>query len=399
MKKLIFSIFVIILFLNLRIIFSQGIQFTVGNWQSIKEKASIDNKIIMVDVFTDWCQPCKWMDENVFKNDTTGEFYNANFICWHIDAEKGEGIDFSKEYGVDVYPTILFIDANGKMLHKSAGAMPVFQFKTLGETALNPEIRLSALQDKYNNGERSLDFLSNYLKSLRASHSQMDKIVIEYFELQDKDKWISKENFDIINDYLFTTDNIVFEHFLQNRKNYIVLTDSVKVNNKIAAVCFDEAYQNVNKWTENDMLDYLKKQESKGAYFSDKFKSDVKLNFFEIKKDWNKYAVTASEYVDKKYIDYNDKMYAWMMLNNFAYTFYTNINDKKLLKKALGWTKKSIELDENYYNLDTYASLYYKLGDMENAKKYCEKAIKKAKETGDDSSSSQELLEKIKKMD
>jgi hypothetical protein len=55
-------------------------------------------------------------------------------------------------------------------------------------------------------------------------------------------------------------------------------------------------------------------------------------------------------------------------------------------------------MESLYYNNDTVAALYYKLGKKGKALKYASKAIALAKETGEDYSSTAMLLDNIKKM-
>jgi tetratricopeptide (TPR) repeat protein len=82
----------------------------------------------------------------------------------------------------------------------------------------------------------------------------------------------------------------------------------------------------------------------------------------------------------------------------FAWNFYEKINDKKMLEKALEWSRKTVELENKYAYLDTYAALLYKMGNKKEAQKYAELAIKKAKEEKEDASETEELLKKIKAM-
>src|SRR3989304_5110710 len=89
---------------------NRSINFEHGAWKDILTKAKTEKKLIMLDAFTSWCGPCKWMAKNVFTNDTVADYYNATYVNAKIDMEKGEGIDLAKKYGVQAYPTFLFID-------------------------------------------------------------------------------------------------------------------------------------------------------------------------------------------------------------------------------------------------------------------------------------------------
>ena len=85
-------------------------------------------------------------------------------------------------------------------------------------------------------------------------------------------------------------------------------------------------------------------------------------------------------------------------LNAHAWRIYELSDDKILLAQAETWINKSIELEKNSYNLDTKASIQYKLGKKLEAMQAAKESIKLAGEEGSDPSATQETLEKIKAM-
>ena len=94
MKKLVLSI-VILCGFSISLL-AQGIQFREGSWKEILEIAKKENKLVFVDNYTSWCGPCKKMVSEVFPLKEVGDFYNANFICYKLDCEKGDGVEWQK---------------------------------------------------------------------------------------------------------------------------------------------------------------------------------------------------------------------------------------------------------------------------------------------------------------
>ena len=43
-------------------------------------EAKLQRKVLFVDVYTTWCGPCKWMDENTFKDARVAEKLNKKFL-------------------------------------------------------------------------------------------------------------------------------------------------------------------------------------------------------------------------------------------------------------------------------------------------------------------------------
>lgn len=111
---------------------SEGIVFAKGSWDEIKQMAKEQNKVIFVDAYAVWCGPCKWMDKNVFPDAQVGAYYNSNFINYKFDMEKGEGRKFAQDYRIRSYPTYLFIDGDGKEIHRVVGSRSADQFVDVG---------------------------------------------------------------------------------------------------------------------------------------------------------------------------------------------------------------------------------------------------------------------------
>lgn len=99
-------------------------------------KAEKEDKIVFIDMYADWCLPCKIMDEEVFNDQATADFMNANFINYKVNGERGEGPDLAMIYQVKGYPTHLFVDARGRVLERNLGGMGLVSFNILAERVL-----------------------------------------------------------------------------------------------------------------------------------------------------------------------------------------------------------------------------------------------------------------------
>ena len=133
------------------------------------EKAKAENKLVFVDCFTSWCGPCKMMAERILPLQEVGDYLNARFVCLQIDMEKGEGLELAKEYGVDVYPTFLVVNADGTLKGRMTGATQTgqeFVYRVKMAVGENPTERLDSL---YAAGNRLTSFMVAYLQALDAA--------------------------------------------------------------------------------------------------------------------------------------------------------------------------------------------------------------------------------------
>lgn len=115
-------------------LFSQEIQWmSMADAQEAQKK---EPKKIFMDVYTDWCGPCKLLDKNTFQNPDVSRYIIENYYAVKFNAEGLEEIkyydqiftnpkydpnrsgrnathQFTQFLGVKGYPTMVFFSENG----------------------------------------------------------------------------------------------------------------------------------------------------------------------------------------------------------------------------------------------------------------------------------------------
>ncbi len=99
----------------------QGIVFEKMPWAKILAKAKKENKLIFFDAYASWCGPCKMLQKNVFTRADVADVFNKKFINVKYDMEVGEGEALARMYPLQAYPTLMFINANGKVVQQVIG--------------------------------------------------------------------------------------------------------------------------------------------------------------------------------------------------------------------------------------------------------------------------------------
>lgn len=368
---------------------SDGISFTDGTWAEILQKAKDQKKLVFLDAYTTWCGPCKMMSKEVFTDDKVAKFYNMRFINAKIDMEKGEGVDLASKYKIKAYPSLMFVDGDGNLVHRKAGYHNVEQFVELGRIALNPVIRLSGMDKRYNNGDRDPDFLHAYaLVKYEAMDGTHGDIANEYLSTQ-KD-WSTEENMRFIFNFTESVDSKMFDYLVDNRADFEEKFGSPTVMSKLQNLMLTKAFTD----HKDERLALKKMDELFARVFKEsagQISSAFKMSYFQFKGDIENFSKSAVNYFSKyPSVDATE-------LNNTAWAFYETVEDKEMLNHALQWALKSVKIDSQYYNNDTVAALYYKLGKKGKAKKVAKTAIEIAKANGDDYTSTKTLLSKMKK--
>jgi thioredoxin-related protein len=376
--------------------YAQGISFESHDtkWADILAKAKTENKVIFMDAYTTWCGPCKKMAADVFPQKEVGDYFNKQFINVKMDMEKGEGLDLARKYKIRAYPTYLFIDGNGELVHKSLGMMPAPEFIKVGESAADPNKQFFTLKKKFDEGENNPEVLLKMIEAARsADDSEFESKARDVYFITQKD-WSTKENMALIIQTSSQIDSKTFQYLVKNR------TAFEKVNRKefVEYRLIVEPSIEVNKKFSDDKkgLDLEKAKSYLEKYLTPELAQQI-LSFsaiqnFEMKKDTPNYLKQTETYLDK--YSTNDVSF----LNNAAWNFYEKASEKTQLEKAVKWSLKSIEGFDNFMFNDTAAALYFKLKNKNKAKEHAEKAIKLAKKDGEDASETESLLKKIEAM-
>lgn len=123
-----------------------------------------------MDCYTVWCGPCKGLSENIFPQEKVGEFFNANFINVKYDMEKGDGKMLNEKYKENIigYPTLLLIDADGKVVHQMAGYQEADALVNGMKAALEGNTLFSA-RARYEAGARDLQTVAAYIDALNGA--------------------------------------------------------------------------------------------------------------------------------------------------------------------------------------------------------------------------------------
>lgn len=212
---------------------NRSIQFEDSSWAQVMKKARQEKKMIFIDAYTSWCGPCKLMAKDVFTRDEVADYYNKHFICVKYDVEKDKIIPMKNPYGINCYPTFLYLTPDGEVVHKVVGSCEPNEFIARAEKAADSEQNLTGLEKRYRAGENHPTLLKQYTRALLDAYStDSDKIAGEYMAGLSEEEFYSKENWELISDLNDPTAYPLLKT-RQNRHRFYQIIDTAVVDRKL----------------------------------------------------------------------------------------------------------------------------------------------------------------------
>ena len=92
---------------------------------AMRESAQTGKPILADFTGSDWCHWCKKLDQDVFETKTFKKWSRKNVVLLELDYPQNgsqrseiklQNQELKERYGIDAYPTVLFLDSNGEVL-------------------------------------------------------------------------------------------------------------------------------------------------------------------------------------------------------------------------------------------------------------------------------------------
>ena len=339
---------------------AQGMEFFHGSWEEALAKADEEGKLIFVDCYTTWCGPCKRMSAQTFPDPQVGEFYNANFISLKIDMEKEKGLQFRRDYPVSAYPTLYYIDPDGKVVLMTKGAKQAPDFIAIGQSALKKYDGSAKYKGIYEEGDRSYETVYAYISALNKSGKSSVKVANEYFRTQDD--LSTEENLEMLMVATTRVDSKIFGFFEEHKKELIKLKGESAVNAVIREAAYNTGAMGIEYET-TELMDEayaaLKKHIPDDA---EEFKVSSQMNYALHMGDVDMYAPNAKIFF-KKFVGDDPEELAHIAQDVMKH-FPDHADCVDLGLKA---SKKALQVEKSDKTVILYASMLYLDGDKAKA--------------------------------
>ena len=170
---------IIVCFFSVDSLLSQEIK-----WISLEDAVYLQEaapRNIIIDMYTNWCGPCKLLDRNTFANKDVAKYINENFYAVKFNAEGNDIVNFkgytfenpnydptkanrrnsshqlSQAFRIQAFPTIVFLDKSSNLLHKLRG------YKTPNQLEVYLKLFTDENYKNYNSQEEFNKFFESFV--------------------------------------------------------------------------------------------------------------------------------------------------------------------------------------------------------------------------------------------
>ncbi len=147
------------------------------NWVTMDEALELQKKEpkkIFMDVYTNWCGPCKMLDKNTFHNKDVVAYVNEHYYAVKFNAEGNDEVtykdqtfgnpnydatkanrrnsahEFSRYLKVRAYPTMVFFDEEGGFISPIQGYLKPQQLELYLKLFKSDEHKEMTTQEQFN---------------------------------------------------------------------------------------------------------------------------------------------------------------------------------------------------------------------------------------------------------
>lgn len=372
---------------------SPGIKFRSLTLEQAVEAAKAENKKVFVHGFADWCHYCMYMIDSVYPDKEVADFFNTNFVSIRIDYEK-EGKEMNRTLKIHTFPTMLFYDSNGELLHRAAGRRYKQPFMELGREAMDPRRQMRTYKNKYDSLTATPAEVQFYFRMQEMAGMDAQLLIDDYLKKQPDAEFTNTNNWRIIYDIIKDPTLSVMQRILANKKEFEKKYTADSINNKLINL--------YNKY----LMDYVQRLDSAGFEAAKKHVRNIQgldigekicayadLNKLKMKSDWVNYKTEGKKFVEKYAMD------DFRRLIDVAQVYYDRFSsDKEALAQAEEWAARSVGMADLYKGNHLLASISVMLGKKEQALKYANRAVEVAKRDKNDYKQTNLLLDRIQTM-
>ena len=367
-----------------------GVKFFEGTWEEALAESARSGKGLLLQASTEWCGWCKVIDREIFPDSAVGAKVNDAFIAVELDFEKGIGPDLAMKFRVGNYPTTLFFNSSGQLVHTLVG------YPGSPERFLDAcDSALAVTEEQpyaFDSRDLNVPFPDFYRSSFNGgggfgSATPDEEVVVHYLDEQQ----------DLFNEISWsvlwrfgggeTYERYVLEEMEEYAERYGL--DQVRsVTDRLLHRLATQAADDGNDEGLEEIFLLLDRYNlSDNPAFA---KLNYERYYAERSDAWDRYAEVSWQMIRQNGEENVGE------IAHLCRKLSDECSDQSLLSEALTWMKPPLtEEPTNHHYLQTWVTLLYQTGQLDEAAREARRALEIGKKNGEETSGLQRVLNLI----
>lgn len=200
-----------------------GIEFKTTPINSVFQEARRAGKPVFVEIYSPSCHTCQSFIPTL-ADSRVGKFYNAKFLSTKLDINSPATQAFltSRRLFVPSLPLFLYFDPQQNLTHFAMSNNSTDEVIRHGTNALDPKVRSQGMKARYQQGERSANFLIDYAMFGRVTKDTVANMAAmnEYARQQSAATFANQTNWLALQKLVLDYENPMFQYMLNHMDTY-----------------------------------------------------------------------------------------------------------------------------------------------------------------------------------
>lgn len=201
----------------------KGIQFKPVPVEKVFQEARRAGKPVFIEIFSPTCHVCESFKPTL-ADARVGKFYNDKFINTQLDVNQPSTQAFltSRRLFVPSLPLFLYFDPQQNLIHFAMSNNSTDEVIRHGTTALDPKTRSQTMKSRYQQGERSANFLIDFAMYSRVTKDTVSNMAAmnDYAKQQSPATFANQTNWLALQKLVLDSENPMFQYMLGHLDAY-----------------------------------------------------------------------------------------------------------------------------------------------------------------------------------
>lgn len=346
-----------------------GIVFENNTPEVLMEKAAREGKGVFIELYLHRGNERRRLEKKVLRDPEAAAFFAAHFVSGSYDMLQEDGKRLKEKYAVVLPQAFCFTDAWGNLLHEVGEVASADELIAEARRVVDGK-GLSAMQERYEKGERASDFVEEYIEVLgRAGRTETaGEVAAAYLNGLGSDCLRQRRYWDIYAAYVVDAASDLFGYVKAHREELGELYGQHAVDGKIREIwragagTFVKTTEQGAEFDEAGFKEYVKSMKREKVEEWRGIAREARMEIAEKTGDWRTYTDLAEERWNEESVPAGE-LYGWGVKIN------ENCRDKSIRFKAARWfALAAVEMEKKErlsgkVNLTSYKGFFEKLVD------------------------------------